>query len=278
MMMSRFGMFTLLGSALMGAMVYRAEADDGTGGGGGGGNVIVDDTGAAVDKGGKPVPPLPGVQPGVKPEPKDDASILDAAGFAPAEGDPGLNYAMKFLAGNGFNADNPAVAAAFEGDFSLLKAELAQKGIAGWEQALGLAEQSYGRHVKSQEERADAVGAIVSEFAEQQGVDWEQAVAHVAGSAKPEERTALNQLLADPATAHIAAGYITSAFINHGDTEIEPAARATGSNVTTPRVSGGEPLSRREYTAELGKLRQQLGDDSYMQSPQAQALYRRLQR
>lgn len=207
---------------------------------------------------------------------KDEAAILDEAGYAQVEGDPGLNYAMKFLAGNGFNADSPAVEAAFNGDFSLLKAELAQKGISGWEQAVGLAEQSYARHVEGREASQAEVGQIVTDFAESQGVDWEQAVAHVAGSASAEEKTAINSLLADPATAHIAASYITSAFINNGSTEIEPAARATGDNAKPSNTGGGgAPLSRREYTAEMAKLRTSMGD-GYLDSPAAQALYRRL--
>lgn len=205
-----------------------------------------------------------------------DAEVLDKAGFAPAENDPGLNYAMKFLAGNGFNAGDPAVAAAFEGDFSLLKAELAQKGIAGWEQALGLAEQSYERHVKENDAKAAKVGELVGGIAEAMGVDWEAAVGHVSKSASSEEKSALNTLLSDPATAHIAARFIAGSFIESGDTEIEPAARATGAEAKSIQTPAGGPLSRQEYTAELAKLRRAVGPD-YMSTPQAAALFRRRQ-
>jgi hypothetical protein len=209
-----------------------------------------------------------------KPQP-GDAEVLDKAGYAPAEGDPGLTYAMKFLATNGFNADNPAVEAAFGGDFSLLKAELAQKGLPGWEQALGLAEQSYDRHTKDNDAKAAEVGKLVTDVAESMGVDWEQAVVHVGKSASSEEKSALNSLLSDPKTAHIAARFISGSFIESGDTEIEPAARAVGANVKASHESGGGSLTRAEYNAEMGKLRQKLGDE-YVNSPQAGALYRRL--
>lgn len=204
-----------------------------------------------------------------------DAEILDKAGYAPAEGDPGLTYAMKFLATNGFNADNQAVAAAFEGDFSLLKAELAQKGIAGWEQALGLAEQSYDRHVKELDAKAGEVGKVVTSIAESMGVDWEQAVAHVSKNASAEEKTAINQLLADPKTAHIAARFINGTFIEAGDTEIEPQARAVGAEVSSHQGPAGGALSRAEFKTEMSKLRAKLGDD-YINSPEAAALGRRL--
>lgn len=204
-----------------------------------------------------------------------DAEILDKAGYAADEKDPGLTYAMKFLATNGFNAENPAVEAAFGGNFDLLKAELAQKGIQGWEQALGLAEQSYARHVKENDAKADKVGTVVTEIAAGMGVDWEQAVAHIGKSASAEEKGALNQLLSDPATAHIAARFISGSFIESGDTEIEPAARATGAATSAHAGPAGGALSRAEYTAEMSKLRTTLGDE-YVNSPQAAALYRRL--
>lgn len=215
------------------------------------------------------------VQGADKPLTKDADAILSEAGFEQVEGDPGLNYAMSFLASNGFTADSPAVAAAFEGDFGLLKAELAKGGFAGWEQAVGLAEQSYGNAQKAEEAKASEVGKIVTEFAEQNGVDWEQAVQHVAGSAKPEERTALNTLLRDPATAHIAAGYITSAFLAADGTEVQPQAKAASQAAVGGGGGNNAPLSRQEYTQEMRKLRESLGED-YVTSPQAAALYRRL--
>lgn len=265
-MMKRFGLMMVMGSVLAHSGAYREEAGEG-----GEGAAAVDASPAPASTKldtKAPETQAPKEQPG-------DAEILDKAGFAPVEGDPGLTYAMKFLAGNGFNAENPAVEAAFNGDFSLLKAELAQKGVQGWEQALGLAEQSYERHTKENDAKAEKVGKLVTEVAESMGVDWEQAVAHVGKSASAEEKSALNSLLADPATAHIAARFISGSFIEAGDTEIEPAARAVGAETSAHAGPAGGALSRAEYKQELGKLRKTLGDD-YINSPQAAALYRRL--
>lgn len=265
-MMKRFGISMAMGMILA-AGAFRAEAEGGDEGAGG--DVAAAPASTKLDTA-APAAPAPKEQPG-------DAEVLDKAGYAPAEGDPGLTYAMKFLATNGFNADNPAVEAAFDGNFALLKAELAQKGIQGWEQALGLAEQSYDRHSKDNEAKAAEVGKLVTGVAESMGVDWEQAVAHVGKSASAEEKGALNQLLADPKTAHIAARFISGSFIEAGDTEIEPRARATGDETSSHAGPAGGALSRAEYNTELGKLRKTLGDD-YISSPQAAALYRRLAR
>lgn len=270
-MMKRFGLFMA-----MGAMVRYMDAA----GEGGEGAAPAAAAPADAAPAAKPAVTIdtgtPAVKEAPKPEP-GDAEVLDKAGYAAPENDPGLSYAMKFLAKNGFNADNPAVDAAFNGDFSLLKAELAQKGLPGWEQALGLAEQSYDRHVKANDEKATKVGEVVTEIAAGMGVDWEQAVSHIGKSASKEEKSALNTLLSDPATAHIAARFISGTFIESGDSEIEPAARATGAEVRPVATAGGGALSRAEYNTELGKLRESLGEN-YISSPQAAALYRRLQR
>lgn len=223
--------------------------------------------------------------PGAKPAPDAAAGAADAgatedvlskAGFGVVEGDPGLNYALNFLASNGFTADSPSVNAALNGDFGLLKAELAQKGAAGWEQALGLAEQSYGRHQERIAADNKAVGEVVLGIAEQLGVDWEAAAGHMA-SAPQEERDAINQLLASPKTAHIAAQFVALNFINNGTGDITPAARAAGEGSQALGALGaaGGPLTRAEFTKQMGELRRKLGDD-YLNSTEAQALYARL--
>ncbi len=263
--------FAFLGAALAMSAVYMQEADDAGGDLGGTDPAVAAAPTTKVDV---PAKATPEVQ---APEPqKGDAEALDAAGFAADPNDPGLTYTLGFLAKNGFTSETPSVAAALKGDFSLLKAELAQKGAAGWEQAIGLAEQSYDRHVKELDAQATKVGEIVTAFAESQGVDWEQAVQHVANTANDDEKSAINELLGNPATAHIAAAYITGAYINGSDTEVQPQAKATSQGGQQSREPAGGPLSRAEYTKEMAKLRDALGED-YLNSPQAQALYRRRQ-
>jgi len=207
-------------------------------------------------------------------EKADDADVLDKAGFAKTD-DQGLNYSLSYLARHGFTADNPAVDAAMGGDFSLLKAELAQKALPGWEQALALGEQAYGRAVDKQKATQAEVGKVVTQVAEEFGVDWEAAVAHIGGTASPAEKAAINGLLADPATARIAASFITGAFLNSDGVEREPLATAAGDNVATARVPGaGGKLTRAEYTKEMAALRAKQGD-GYINSPEAQALFAR---
>lgn len=258
-------LFNLFRAALMNA--------EGEGGNGGGNEPVVPPAKApstGVDN------PAPKVETPA-PEPKaDDAAVLDKAGFAVTE-DKGLNYALTFLARHGFTADNPAVDAAMGGDFSMLKAELAQKGVAGWEQALGLGEEAYGRATEKQKAEQAEVGKVVLEVAERSGVDWEAAVSHVGSSATPEIKTALNDLLRNPATAAIAAGFITNTYLEGSNEEMQPRAAATGANTQAAnrQVQGGK-LTRAEFTKEMRDLQKRMGD-SYLTSPEAQALYARRQ-
>lgn len=260
--MKRFGMmFAFAGMAA----VLMAEAGDEAGAGGG---EPVKPATTAVET----APAATGKEPVIPEAEQGTEDSLGKAGFAKTE-DAGLNYSLNFLATHGFTADNPAVDAAMGGDFSLLKAELAAKGIQGWEQALALGEQAYGRAVEGQKAKQEAVGKVVMEIAENAGVDWEEAVAHVS-SASNETKAALNGLMADPATAHIAAAFITSQFLESGNSEREPLAVTQNSDTNAKRADGGT-LSRVQFTAEMRKLRESMGD-SYLDSPQAQALYRRL--
>lgn len=267
--MKRFG---IVGMGLLGMLAHSGYFEEAGDGGEGAAAVDTPAAPASTKVEGADAPAAP-----AKPETGKTDDVLDKAGYALAENDPGLNYAMTFLATNGFNADNPAVEAAFDGDFSLLKAELAAKGIGGWEQAVGLAEQSYGRHVDAAKATEAKVGEVVTGVAEKAGVDWEQAIAHVGKTASADERTAINQLLSNPATAHIAAQFITGSFIDSGDVEYNPAARAVSDGAQAHQGAQGGALTRAEYTTEMNKLRKTIGED-YMDSPQAQALYRRLSR
>lgn len=222
-----------------------------------------------------PVPPAPAptVPPVVEDKAKGKPEPIE---FEPT-GDPGLDFALGFIGRAGIGHDHPAMIAAEGGDFSLLKAELGTKGIAGWEQAVALGEKAYGEASKANEARVEAVGKAVLEVAGQVGVDWEQAVVWAKANGSPDELAKVNELMADPFTAKMAALYIASNYANADGVEKVPTKAAVSTTAApAPPVSGG-PLSRAEYRAGLSKLRETMGD-SYITSPQATALYRRLQK
>lgn len=198
--------------------------------------------------------------------------------YAPT-GDPGLDYALGFLAKAGIDADDPALVAASDGDFGLLEAILAQKGIPGWEQAVALGKQAQGRMQEKAKESQAAVEAAVLGVAEAHGVDWEEAVAWGKENAEPGEIEAINKLFADPATAKIAAHYLISNFASAPGVDVPPRQNAVKDEaVGSPAAAPAQgAIDRKQFAVEAGKLHKQFGD-AYTQRPEYAALARRLQR
>lgn len=193
-------------------------------------------------------------------------------------GNARLDYALSFVARAGIDAEHPALVAAANGDFGLLKATLAEKGVAGWEQAVALGEEALGEIRKAETEKVEQVQQSVLQVAEAVGVDWEAAVSYAKETATEEEVAKINGLFADPFTAKIAALYITHAYKGGAAGDIPPAKSAVKENAAP--VTGGQQggtLSRAEFAAEAGKLHKKFGD-SYNQTPEYKALAQRLQR
>lgn len=83
--------------------------------------------------------------PEAKPTPEAAKPYEDGfAGFA-STNDTHLDTALKFVADQGFRPGDPALVSAVNGDFSLLRAKLAEKGAPGAEAYMALAEQAYKR-------------------------------------------------------------------------------------------------------------------------------------
>lgn len=210
--------------------------------------------------------------PAVAPKTDDDEIAYEETG------DARMDYALGFVARAGFDADHPAIIAASEGNFGLLKAALAEKGVAGWEQAVALGEEAYKDIVAKEGEKIETIRANVLEVAEQNGVDWEAAVEFARGHGDEQEIAKINELMADPFTAKIAALYITTAYRNNSDVDVPPQRQAVKPEAVpgNPGVSGGS-LTRAEFAAEAGKLHKRMGD-AYVQSQEYRALAARLQR
>jgi hypothetical protein len=192
-------------------------------------------------------------------------------------GDPGLDYALGFVNKAGITEDHPAMQAAFQGDFGLLKAALAEKGVAGWEQAVALGEKAFETFKQTAEAEAKVIGESVVQVAQAVGVEWEDAVAWARDNAKPEEATTINELLQSPATAKMAALWITHNFAQQANVDMPPSKQAVPAAATPQAAGPAAPIDRVTFATEAGKLHKQFGD-AYTQRPEYAALARRLQR
>lgn len=208
------------------------------------------------------------------PDPKGKAEPVE---YEPT-GDPGLDYALSFLGKAGYHDDHPAIQAASQGDFGLLKAELASKGIAGWEQALALAERAYETARAEAAKVQAAVQESVTAVAESLGVDWEAAVEFARENATPEEIETINKMFSDPYTAKMAALWISHAYSSNPNTSVPPAREPVKPNAVPADGNTSQgTLTRAEFAAEAGKLHKRFGD-AYTTTPEYKALARRLQR
>lgn len=195
-----------------------------------------------------------------------------------ATGDPGLDYALSFIARAGIDDQHPAFIAAANGDFGLLKATLAEKGLPGWEQAIALGEKAYQGIKEKEAETVKAVQGAVLQVAEAVGVDWEAAVTHARDNATEDEVAQLNKLFSDPFTAKIAALYITHAYSTAPGVDVPARKQAVKPEAApAPSAQTGGTLSRVEFAQEAGKLHKKFGD-AYTGTPEYRALAARLQR
>ena len=82
-----------------------------------------------------------------------------------ATGDAGLDYALNFVGKLGYGDTHPAMQAAQKGDFSLIRAELATKGVAGSDAVLALAEQAYTRFAAEDAKKAEELAGFAAQAA-----------------------------------------------------------------------------------------------------------------
>ena len=110
-------------------------------------------------------------------------------------GDAGLDYALNFVGKLGYGDTHPAILAAQKGDFSLIRAELATKGVAGSDAVLALAEQAYTRFVAEDAKKAEELAGFAAQAAGSHE-NWAVVRAWAAQEATPQEKAQVNAALA----------------------------------------------------------------------------------
>ena len=169
-------------------------------------------------------------------------------------GNVGLDMSLKFLGKHGFGPDHPAMQAAENGDFSLLRAELAVKGGAqGWEEMLALGESAF----KGLKDSADAKAAEQRKLVEDAvgGADqWATIQKWATENAEPHEKESVNGALAlGGLAAKAVAVYLAGLHGRASGVTVEPESPFSGAPANnTP--SGAYALNPRAYVAEVQKL------------------------
>ena len=195
----------------------------------------------------------------VEPEAPKPANPDTSTEFAyEATGDAGLDYALNFIGKHGYGDAHPAVMAAQKGDFTLIEAELATKGVAGADAVVALAKQAFARHAEvAQKQEAELAG-----FAAQAAggaENWGVVRAWAAQEATPQEKAQVNAALAQGGL--VAQGVITQLVNLYTQRHTLPKdAAAVASPNATPQAGGSaEPMTAQRYAQAVEALRQKMG-------------------
>lgn len=230
-------------------------------------NVEDTNTTLLLDGAPKPEPAAPKTEP---------APVADEVVEFEPTGDVGMDMALAFIGKQGISETHPAMVAAINGDFTILKATLAAKGAPGWEQFVALGEAAYSR--KTAEEATKRTALQEAVFKEAGGKEQWQAVQQWASAnATPEEKAEINALLNKGGlAAKGAVKYLVDAYGRANNVEVnprDPLQTASRGGMPDPATA---PLSPRDYAAAVGVLNNKL-NGRLEGSKEYEALQRRRQ-
>lgn len=196
-----------------------------------------------------------------------------------ATGDAGLDVALAFVAKAGFTHHHPAVQAAAKGDFSLLSAALAAKGVPGWEQHVALAKDGYARAQTEVKAHNEAIKTVCLAVAGDQAT-WDATLAWGSANADAEEKGPINAALAQGGIVGEAmAAYLVQQYKASNSTR-SPTRSAVNPSKAASVVggAGSGPLSPADYSKAVAALRgtgkQVDGSPEYKALQQRRSQYR----
>lgn len=170
-------------------------------------------------------------------------------------GDAGLDYALGYVGKLGYGADHPAIVAAMGGEFTLLEAELAQRGdkALGYKEVIGLAKAAHERVASERRAKDAAIGQYAVAAAGSQE-RWAQVQAWASASATPTEKAEVNAALAAGGVqAKATLDYLVRMFEKSSGGTRDPAKAVSAAAGNSAGASSG-PLTAEQYRAEVTAL------------------------
>ncbi|CUH74609.1 head scaffolding protein [Cronobacter phage Dev-CD-23823] len=211
--------------------------------------------------------PTPEAKPEVTETPEDNGMQQYIDKYS--EENPALGLALGFLRDAGISPTDPAFALAeTEGDFELLKAALATKGLPGTDAMVAILEKAVGEHFAAIEAHEQKTAQIVGEIL---GDQKDEILEWARSTADDTEKEAFNDMFeAGGVYARAAAVLLQQAYSGTGATiPAKSAAQVT----TGPGTGANTPLTAREYATAVSELAHKLQGD-----PRGTAEYQALTR
>lgn len=186
--------------------------------------------------------------------PAADAGKVEPVVYNPT-GDVGLDMTLKFVGDLGYAPDHPAMAAAINGNFTLLEAELASKGVTGYEAYIKLGQQAYTSVSTKTAARQAADKAAVEGIAGG-AENWQAMTAWAGANADEGEKSVLQaQLAKGGLEAQMAATWLATNYNRSTGVSTDGAGPAVATTAATASASAGA-LDPKSYGAEVVKARQ----------------------
>lgn len=207
----------------------------------------------------KPVPTALGDDKDPKPAPAPGSDDVSNVFEYDPTGDAGLDYALKFIGDRGYGPDHPAVVAARGGDFALIRAELAAKGVQGGDAVIALAESAFKSYMAKAEEASKALQALVVQAAGGEE-NWNTVRAWASANAEPDEKEAVNAALAQGGFVAEAVVKQLIALYQQGNTLPKEAARVVTPGAATSAAPVAGPLTAQAYAQAVRELHSRLGN------------------
>lgn len=207
--------------------------------------------------------PAPAASPAPAPAPAEPAPLpveaevgdKGAITYTPT-GDKGLDMALAYFGKHGYGPDHPAMAAAIDGDFSLLAAEAAEKGLKGSDAYIALGEKAYEKFKSEWDQRRAADKKAIHDVVGGEE-NWNTVSAWAKENAEPAELESINKMLSQGGfEARIAASYMANAY--NSATGGIPETDGAGPSVTNNKGAAAATttaLSPQEYGAAVAKAR-----------------------
>lgn len=173
-------------------------------------------------------------------------------------GDAGLDLALDFIGQRGFGPDHPAVAAAIDGNFDLLTAEMKALGdkAKGFEKYIAAAKSAHARQKADGEAKATATRKAVMDVMGDEAT-WTAVQAWAKENADPAEIKHVNAALnAGGFVAKAVAHALKQGFERSGGTT--PPPQATGKSPVNGAASntaqGAGVMGPKEYASKVAEL------------------------
>mgnify|MGYP001105367337 CR=1 FL=1 len=173
-------------------------------------------------------------------------------------GDAGLDYALKFVGDLGYGDTHPAIIAAQQGNFALIKAELATKGVPGSEAVVSLAVQAYKAYAEKEAEKAKALQSFAYQAAGGED-NWSVVQAWAAANATDEEKAQVNAAIQQGGFAAEAVIRQLVALYQQQHTLAKSPAQVAQPGTGVPAPSQG-PMTAKAYSEAVENLYRQYGD------------------